>query len=359
MRQRRQTPRPYLFVEAGEALQHITRVQSPSTQDNCLHALKNLTTALSEYTSDSQSIIPSTGGSFDLNCLPLQCEAPSRCRCYACCTSMIKEKLTDSGYSERYVMKIMSFWKRLVQLAMDQDRIKRFALPATRNYSRRLQEITVFQNEEVQSFLENPKVDPRIKVAFYIAVNGSLRRGELLHLQYTDIQWFEDGCDVEVQAKRCLVHNCRKVEVPNTHKSAESKRRGLKEWGWWFPKTRENRIASCPLGLKPYLEALKACSRESVWLFPGMDKQQPMSENRFSHIFRDALEITNLYKSDNGRWGFHTGRRTFITRHIRHVQTPEVANMAGCSIANLENYVSRDRERQRRLVSEMAERTKS
>lgn len=357
MSQRRQPPVAYLFAEAAAALQHAKRVHSFSTQENCREALNNIAKALSEYTAEGE-LKPYSGSSLNLVPLSKECCSTSTCSCYSCTTIKLEQRLTTKGYTRRYVDKHLSFWRGLVKLAIEQGRLPAFFMPAMR-YSRKLLDITAFSNDEVRMFLERAE-DPRTRLAFYIAVHSGLRRQEILHLRYQDITSFDDGFDIEVQAKRCNGHPaCRKQKVPNSHRSTVSKESGKDEWGWWFPKTRENRVAGCSLGLEKMLKASKAFSRNSTWLFPGWDGEQPLSIFMFSQMMRKGLQQAGLYKARNGRWGFHTCRRTFITRHIQHTEAPEVALMAGCSVSNLENYVAPNRARHRKLVAEMAKRTQA
>lgn len=172
------------------------------------------------------------------------------------------------------------------------------------------------------------------RCGFYIAARAGLRRLEILHLRWEDVEEFDRGFLLRVRAKPCVGHtSCRRTRAPGNS--------GI-GYGWWKTKTRENRKAACGKGLAHHLGIIQKIGRGSPWLFPGLSTRNPLTDAAFSKKLRLELKKAGLYKP-NRKYGYHTGRRTFITRLIKKgVPTAKVAKMAGCTIANIENYLSYD-----------------
>lgn len=341
---------PYLLAEAVDTLKHTKIRLSHSSKLSVRLETERIVEALSEYRAVEERneegvleikrvLLPGTGGSFDLLKLAEPCRLPSSCRCYNCATNVISDRSLARKFSQSYVDRILGRWQELVKLAVQQVRIPNTFVVIQPVRERKIHpNITVFTPAEVRFFLQSVK-EPRARCAFYIAVVAGLRKQEILHLRREDIVETPTSYVIKVQAKRCFGHtSCRRNRVPN-----EVQRQGedVPEWGWWKTKTRENRDAACALGLKPHLEEVLSTNRGSNWLFPGVSTRHPLTLRAFHNPFVAGLKQVGLYKANDGRWSFHTCRRTFITSMIgKKLSTAQVGKMAGCTEANIENYLA-------------------
>lgn len=157
---------------------------------------------------------------------------------------------------------------------------------------KKAREMQILTHDEMQRFLIQAKHDNMLEM-YLLALSTGLRRGELIGLQWNDLNFNTGELKIERQVAR--VNGELKVSVPKTKASI--------------------RTVVLPPAVVKILEKYRPLTNDSKWLFPSPVKSndEPCDPSNVSKKMKSILE-----KAECKIIRFHDLRHTFATMALEH-----------------------------------------